>query len=311
MMLAMVLATCGCSKDFGGQNADNRVKANLATGGTTGNYYAVGKTMQTVLNRNLSRLELAATVSSGSMTNIGLISDHEAQLAIVQGDVLYYAHKGTDMFEGTPCNDVLWIAGLYYEVVQIVATKDITSVEQLRGKTVCVGNAHSDTEITVAQILAAHGMSFEDVDVVYGSFQTGLDGMREGTIDATVIVATVPDNVIAGLTKTERFHMISLANATMATLEIAYPFLTRVDLPAGTYNCAKQELICAAVPVALVADKDLPEGVAYELTKSLFENSQALREDAGFLALDAKTACKSAVPLHPGAERYYKEIGVL
>ena len=127
---AMMLASlAGCTA--GGSEEQS---ITLATGGTSGTYYAVGGAMQTVLNEKLALSDLNVTSTGASKVNVNMITDGEAQMAILQSDVISYAHDGINTFAETGVEDnALWVAGLYNETVQIIATPDITSVEQLKG----------------------------------------------------------------------------------------------------------------------------------------------------------------------------------
>ncbi len=315
MMLASLTA-CGPAAGSGSASGDAPVeeaKITLATGGTSGTYYAVGGAMQTVLNEKLALSDLNVTSTGASKVNVNMITDGEAEMAIVQSDVISYAHTGTNTFETTGVEDsALWVAGLYNETVQIVATPDITSIEQLRGKAVCVGDVGSGTEVNAKQVLAAHGITFDDITVVHGSFQVGVDGIKDGKIDASFTVAGAPTTAITELATANEFSLISLSDDALAKIATDYPFLVQDNLPANTYNGIDEETKCVAVQAALVASKDVSEDVVYELLKAMFDNADSLKAaHAKFEYLDAAYAAKGTVPLHPGAEKYYKEIGII
>ena len=307
MMLAS-LAACGTT---GGEAKEAAIT--LATGGTSGTYYAVGGVLQNVLNDKLALSDLTVASTGASTANVNMITDGEAQMAILQSDVISYAHTGTNTFAATGAEDnALWVAGLYNETVQIIATPDITDVSQLAGKTVCMGDVGSGTRINAEQVLAAYGMTADDVNAVAGSFQDGVDGIKDGKIDAAFTVAGAPTTAITDLATTNEFSMISLTDEALAKIASDYPFLVQDNLPAGTYNGIDEETKCVAVQAALVASKDVSEDVVYELLKAMFDNADSLKAaHAKFEYLDAEYASKGTVPLHPGAEKYYKEIGVI
>ena len=301
LLMTSVLTACGGKQ------------VTLATGGTSGTYYAVGGAMQSTLNSKLTKTQLNVTSTGASTANVNLITTGDAKLAILQSDVVYYAHNGINTFAETGKEDkALWVAGLYNETVQIIATTDITDVAQLKGKTVCVGDVGSGTEVNAKQVLAAYGLTFDDINVVHGSFQVGVDGIKDGKVDAAFTVAGAPTTAITDLATTNKFNMISLTDAALAKINQDYPFLVQDNLPANTYAGIDKETKCVAVQAALVASKDMSEDAVYELLKAMFDNKDALvTAHAKFQFLDAATACKGTVPLHPGAEKYYKEIGVL
>ena len=255
----------------------------LVTGGTTGTYYGVGSAMMNVLNPLLTLTELNVTSTGASKDNVEGITDDEYGLAILQSDVLTYAHEGTNVFS-TPETDALWVAGLYNETVQITAKGGITSVDQLKGKAVCVGDQGSGTEFNAYQVLEAYGMTADDIKVVHANFGEASEMLKN-----------------------------SLDQEHVDALHEKYPFLVQENLPAGTYEGVDTETICVAVEAALVASTDMSEDAVYELTKTMFENLEELgTSHAKFQLVSAEKAAENgSVPMHPGAEKYYKEIGLL
>ncbi|MCI8869786.1 MAG: TAXI family TRAP transporter solute-binding subunit [Lawsonibacter sp.] len=306
-------STPAASQPAASTPAASAIKVTLATGGTSGTYYAVGGAMQTVLNDKLTLCELNTESTGASKANVNLITDGEAQMAILQSDVVSYAHTGTNTFAETGVEDsALWVAGLYNETVQIIATTDITDVSQLAGRTVCMGDVGSGTRVNAEQILAAYGMTADDVNAVSGSFQDGVDGIKDGKVDAAFTVAGAPTTAITDLATTNSFNMLSLTDEALAYIHENFPFLVDDNLPAETYK-GIPETRCVAVQAALVASKDISEDVVYELLKTMFDSKDALvTAHAKFQFLDAAYASSGAsVPLHPGAEKFYKEVGVL
>ena len=160
LSLAMVFAlvACGDEKTDDSQNndgdpsSDSPVAITLATGGTSGTYYAVGGVLKTVLDSKLTLSKLSVESTGASVANVNMITDGDAQMAILQSDVINYAHEGTNSFDGAPETNALWVAGIYNETVQILAKPGINSVADLKGKTVCVGDVGSGTEINAWQV---------------------------------------------------------------------------------------------------------------------------------------------------------------
>ena len=288
------------------------VKVTLATGGTSRTYYAVGGVLGTVLGPKLTLTELSVESTGASKANVNMITDGEAQMAILQSDVINYAHNGTNTFAGEVEDNALWVAGIYNETVQILAKPGIEHVSDLKGKTVCVGDVGSGTEVNAWQVLGAAGLTKDDIKVVNGSFQDGVDQLKDGKIDAAFTVAGAPTTAIVDYATTNELNLVSLSDDELAAIRAEYPFLVQDNLPAGTYNGQDKETVCVAVQAALVASKELSEDVVYEITKGMFDNKADLEAGhAKFGFLDAKVASVGTVPLHPGAEKYYKEIGVL
>ncbi len=303
--MILSLAACGGAKK----------ELVLATGGTSGTYYAVGNAMATTLGDVLTKSSLSVTSTGASKINVQQVTSGDAQLAILQSDVLNYAHNGKGgetMFEGAPEKSALWIAGLYNETVQLVANKSITDVSQLKGKTVCVGDIGSGTALNALQVLEAYGMTIEDIKPFYGSFATGAEAMKNGQCDAAFTVAGAPTSALTELAATYDFNMLSLSDDAVAYLTKTYPFLVQENLPANTYKCQPEETVCVAVKAVMVASEKLEEDVVYELTKTLFDKQKELAAaQAKFEKLNTTDALDGSFDLHPGAQKYYKEIGAL
>ena len=138
------------------------------------------------------------------------------------------------MFE-EPETDALWVAGLYNETVQITARGGITDVSELAGKTVCVGDRGSGTEFNARQVLEAYGMTYDDINVTYGSFGDASEQLKNGQIDAAFTVAGAPTVAITELaTSGMDFSMVSLTQEAVDYLTEHYHFLVQENLPAGT-----------------------------------------------------------------------------
>lgn len=325
LSLAMVFALVACgsqtSDDSQGDTSNGGdsatpVSITLATGGTTGTYYAVGNALVTTLDGKLSLSKLTAVDSGASKANVQLVTAGSAQMSILQSDVLNYAHNGSGgetMFDGAADTNSLWVAGVYNETVQLVTSPDITDISQLRGKTVCVGDVGSGTALNAAQVLEAYGMTFDDINVMYDSFAGGADALKNGQCDAAFTVAGAPTPALTDLATTYSFNMPSLSDEAVAYLTSNYPFLVQDNLAGDTYPCLNgEEIVCVAVKAVFTASKDLSEDVVYEITKAMFDNQADLANaQAKFGFLNPEDAVDGSFDLHPGAEKYYKEIGVL
>ncbi len=306
MVSSMVLA--GLSTVYGAENLT------LGTGGTTGTYYAVGGVMATVLNPVMENASLTVTSTGASKANIQLIDVEEADLAIVQNDVMYYAYTGTDLFEEEGAYETFSsVAGLYDETIQIVTCDDsIASVADLKGKVVSVGDAGSGVEFNAKQILEAYDMSFDDITVVNASFGDSADSLKDGKIDAAFIVAGAPTTAVVDLATTKAISLVQLDEEHIKTLQDKYDFYTATTIPAGTYDGVDEDATTVSVRATLIASNSVSEDAVYELLKAMFDNQEDLiAGHAKFEYLNLEDAVKGiSVPFHAGAKKYYEEQGV-
>ncbi|MDD3394143.1 MAG: TAXI family TRAP transporter solute-binding subunit [Anaerotignum sp.] len=325
LALTAMMAFTGCgggneAAESGAENASENptgsaVELTLGTGGTTGTYYAVGGTMSTVLNNVMENVSLKVVSTGASKANILDIDDKVSDIAIVQNDVMYYAYNGTDLFaEDGKIDTFAAVAGVYNETCQIIAAPGISSIADLKGKTVNVGDAGSGVEFNATQILAAYGIDInKDITKVNGSFGDAADSIKDGKIDAAFITAGAPTTAVVDLAISKDINLLAIDDEHADALIADYPFYTKTVIPGATYACVPDDVQTLSVRATLIVDNELSDDTVYELTKALFENKDALASsNAKFAELDPNAAVQGiSVPFHPGAEKYFKEIGVL
>lgn len=288
----------------------------MATGGTSGTYFAFGGAMAGQINSHLGskNIKVTATSTGASMENIRNISAGEADLALVQNDVLDYANKGIELFDNEKKENLAVIATLYPEVVQIVVGKNsgINSVADLKGKKVSVGDVGSGVEANSKQILAAYGMTFEDINASHLSFKESANSFKDKQIDAFFVTSGVPNTAITELSVTDPIKVLNIEPDKRASLIEQYPFYGEFVVSKDQYN-TDEDATTLAVMATLIVRKDMEEGVVYDITKALFDNLDELgTSHAKGTELSQEGAVASlSVDLHPGAAKYYKEIGVL
>lgn len=304
MMTALVLTSCG-----GGSQ-----KIFLATGSETGTYYSFGIALGQVMKDKIGQ-EFGVQSTGASKANIQLVADGDVDMAIVQNDVMDYAFNGTNTFaaEGA-LSGFSAVATLYAEVVQIVAKPGITSVADLKGKTVSVGDAGSGTEFNAAQIFEAYGMTFDDINKQSLGFTDSADKFKDGQLDAFFVTAGAPTTCITDLATSNDFVILSIGETEMQYLKDNYGYYTEYTLAAGTYGEKQPEdAVTVAVKATLIAADDLSEDVVYKVTKGIFENIDAIKAThAKGEELSADNGVQGvSIPFHAGAEKYFKEIGKL
>ena len=307
LALTMVFALCACGK--------SATKLTYATGGTSGTYYGFSGVIANVLNEKLKdTLNLNVESTGASKANIQLLASGDADIAIVQNDVMYYAYTGTDLFAGgAPITGFSAVCSCYPEYVQILAKKDVTSVDQLRGLKVSVGDAGSGTEFNAKQILAAYGMSFDDIVVSNQSFADSADSLKNGTIDAAFVVAGYPTTAVTELATSFDFNLLPIDDAHAAALQADYGFYYYGVIPGGTYKPVADDVPAVAVMATIVASNKVPADVVYAFVKGLFDYKDDITAGhAKGAELDLNTAVSGvSIPWHDGAAKFYKEKGLM
>jgi len=305
-ILAGLIALTGCNEK------KNYI---LATGGTSGTYYPFGGAIANIWNTKIENMNVTAQATGASAENLRLISKGDAEFATVQNDVMDYAYNGTDMFEGNKLPNLASIGTLYPEVVQIAASaaSGIESVDDLRGKRVSVGDAGSGVEFNAKQILDAYGISFSEIKKNNLSFKESAEGLQNGTLDACFVTAGVPNSALQELAFTAGLVLIPVDGPEADAICAKYGFYTKTVIPAGTYKGTDVDVQALAIKATLAVNANLDENTVYDMTKALFENLDELgaAHAKGKEVTAAAAVTGISVPFHPGAAKYFKEIGLL
>lgn len=307
-VIMMVVATTAFARG-GAQQGQVR----MATGGNTGTYYAYGSAVGQILQEK-TKIPITIQSTGASKANIQLIAAGEVELAIVQNDVMDYAYKGTELFTGEQTQAFSSMAALYAEVCQVVAgSSGITSIADLKGKRVSVGDAGSGVEFNAKQILEVYGITFADIDKQNLSFAASADALRDGKIDAFFCTAGAPTTAVVDLAISKDIVLLAIDDAHVAQLIRAYPFYTKYPITAGSYRGVAQDVQTVAVKATFIVSNKLSEETVYTLTKTLIESQREIQNShAKGAELSAAYAVSGiSVPFHAGAARYFKEIGAI
>ena len=313
LVLSMIIAVSACGKNSSSTAASGQVKKiTLASGGTSGTYYGFSGVVAQRLNETLKDKMKINVVSTGaSKVNVQMIDDGDADIAIVQNDVMSYAYNATDMFSGSqPITSFSAIASCYPESVQIIANKAINSIDELKGKKVSVGDAGSGTEFNAKQILEAYGMDI-NTDIIKSnqSFADSCDALKNGTIDAAFVTAGHPTVAVTELASNFDFNILPVDQEHTNQLISKYGFYAPVTIEKDSYSVLTSNVNTVAVMATYIAKNDLDEETVYEFTKGLFEEKANFNHQKAAL-LNIETGVSGiAIPFHKGAARYYNEQG--
>ncbi|MCT4683843.1 MAG: TAXI family TRAP transporter solute-binding subunit [Roseicyclus sp.] len=289
-----------------------QTQLSVATGGTGGVYYPMGGGLAEVINANVEGYSATAEVTGASVENMGLVATGDADLALALADTVAQAYSGTGRFEGQQLPMIRGLASMYANMVQIVTLEGsgITSLDDLVGKRVSVGAPGSGTEVNAEAILSANGISYDDIEEQRLNFNETADALANGDIDAGFWSVGAPTSSILNLATTQSIVMIELTDAQMTAAQEAEPLFARTTLADGTYEGVGATAVLG-VPNVLAVSSEMDEELAYQITRAMFENIDDLRavHPAANQTTVEFTLAATPVPLHPGAIRYYEEIG--
>ena len=296
--------------------AQQRRLVTIASGWVVGVYYPLAGAMSRIAYK-AKDLNIRATVESSgaSVANAQLVGSGDADFALLQNDIAYYAYNGVTLsaFQGKPVKNMGGIFTIYPELVHVVATKSsgIKTIGDLKGKKVVLGPQGSGTEANAIQILEAYGHAVGDVQAERIDAAAAADQLKDGRVDVAFFTTGAGSAVIVDTFITGKTALVPVVGGQAAALTKKYPFYTSVRIPANTYK-DQGEVTTVAVMAMMVARSELPEDLVYRFTKAIFDDLKQFH-DAHSAAknLTLETALNGMpIPLHPGAERYYKEKGV-
>lgn len=284
----------------------------MGTGSATGNYYAFGNAMCSVVN-SATGANITVNATGGSTENARLLGSGENEFALIQTDVYSYAHQGVELFDGDPITNFQAVTTCYPEMVQIVVRKDagINSVADMAGKKICVGAVGSGYEVAARQILGAYGMSYDDIEEEFADQATAKNGVQDGTFDAMFLCSGYPNGNVQELSLTGKIEVLTIDQEHLDVLLQEYPFYAAFTTETDEYNLG-HEVTSVAVKSMLVCLDTFSEDEIYALTKAIYENLgdiQEINSKANYMSLEGAL---SGIPsdLHPGALRYYEEQGL-
>ena len=320
VLVALSMAVVGC----GGGSGDKKAapakiqNINIATATTGGVYYPLGNAMAQLFNQKITGIKASAGATAGTPQNVLLMQKKEAEVAFAQNGVAYYAYNGMEMFKDKPTKFLRGITNLYPNVMHIVvaASSNIKSIKDFEGKKFVPGAIGSATEINSKEILGLYGLDYKDKKNVKGEYlgySEAAEALKDGRVDGILIDGGLPTSAVLDAASSLKIRILSLEPDMIAKLKQTMPWYYEITIPKGTYIGQTEDVHTVAVANLLICREDLSNDLVYNMTKTLHDNQKDLVA-AHSAAKDMKLqdALKGmTVPLHPGAEKYYKEKGIV
>jgi TRAP transporter TAXI family solute receptor len=287
----------------------------ILTGGTSGVYYPLGVALSQIYTKAIPDAKSSVQATKASAENLNLLQAGRGEIAFTLGDALSDAWKGSEEagFK-TPLKKLRGVAGIYSNYIQIVASADsgIKTLADLRGKRVAVGAPKSGTEINARVILKGAGLTYKDLGKVeYLPFGESVELMKNRQIDATLISAGLGVSAIRDLGTSVKMVIVPIPADVVA--KVNDPAYIAGVIPANTYEGQTTNVATVAIENFLVTHEGVSTDTVYKMTKSLYENlDQMVAAHAAAKAIKREEGPKHMpLPLHPGAEKYYREVGLI
>lgn len=295
----------------GGSSTPAPVRLVIGTGGTSGLYYPIGGQLKTVFEESALIESVTVESTGASVMNVNNINDGLNQIAIVQSDVAYDAVNGVGRYDGNQI-DIVGIAGLYPNVVQVVVTaaSGITSIEDMRGRRIGVGAVGSGVEQSAQKVLEAAGLTYSDLaQVTNTGYADSVQSMRNGTLDGAFFTSGVPNSNILDLFANMDVQFVEIDGALADRMIEANPYYERVTIPAGDPSAYNLDAAVDTVAIRniLIASPMVSDAVAEEMASRFYAFL-----GSGTVTIDAlRTVNRDTmdeglvVPMHPGAMQFY------
>lgn len=301
-------------------SAQEQTFISIGTGGVTGVYYPTGGAICRLVNKTRKEHGIRCAVEStgGSVYNINTIKAGELEFGVAQSDWQYHAYNGTSQFEGDAAfPDIRAVFSIHPEPFTLIARADagIESFEDLKGKRFNVGNAGSGLRGTTEILMAEYGMTMDDFALAteYKGSEMSQQ-LCDGNIDAMVYVVGHPAAAIEEAATTCDVTLVNVVGPVIDKLIDENPYYRTATVPGGMYSGNPDDITTFGVGATLVTSAQVPEEVVYILAKSVMENIDDFRQlHPAFANLEASEMVSDGLsaPLHPGAERAYKELGLI
>ncbi|WP_291010398.1 TAXI family TRAP transporter solute-binding subunit [Hydrogenophaga sp.] len=288
---------------------------NVLTGGQSGVYYPMGVALSQIFAKDIPNVRATAQVTKASAENLNLLQAGRGELAVALGDAVSNAWKG-EAEAGFPkkLDKLRGLSGTYNNYIQIVASEDsgIKTLADLKGKRVSVGAAKSGTELNARAVFKAAGMAYSDMaKIEYLPFGESVELMKNRQLDATLQSAGLGVASIRDLSTAIKIVVVPVPADVVAKVgDAAYQ---PAMIPANTYTGQTEAIPTAAIANFLVTHSDVSDDMAYRMAKAMYDNLDTLyAAHNAAKVIKRENAIKGMpIPLHPGAEKYYKEVGLI
>ncbi|MTI84708.1 MAG: TAXI family TRAP transporter solute-binding subunit [Firmicutes bacterium] len=315
----MVFSVAGCGGGDNGNEggADKVEKLAFSTGPQGGTYYSLATGIATTINDKKVGADIAVESTGGSVENARFLGTKQTDIAWVESMVADKAMKGEKWFDGNKVENLRAIAAIIPNTVHFIVKEKsgIESLADLKGKRISMGVQGGSSPLTAMNVLRTFGINEGDVQPQYVPHGEGIQLLKDDRVDAVMIDGATPQpHIIDATSSQQEMRLLSIPEENINELVAEMPFyggLMTVD--AGTYPGIDYDWTSTGLLAVMTTREEIPEDVVYNITKTMFENTEAITNihKAGRYIQLERAIKGISIPLHPGAEKFYKEKGIL
>jgi TRAP transporter TAXI family solute receptor len=285
----------------------------IAAGGTGGTYYPMSAAIAEIISKEVKGVKNAtAQVTGASFENVRLLQKGYCQFTTTNSASVYEGYHGVKPFKTKldKLRTICWGHGSDLHLIAM-AKSGIKTISDLKGKRFSVGSPGSGSEIEVKRLLETNGLSYKDFKAEFLSFSGAVNALKDGRIDAGNVNAGIPVASVMDLAIVKDIVIIPVPDKWADNLIAKYPYYDKFTIPAGTYKGIDQDVSTLTSPATFSCSSDVPDDIAYQVTKALYNKLSWLTENIhqSFKRWKFDPNVQRLAPLHPGAAKFYKEIG--
>lgn len=315
LLLVICLSVLSFGPFAGEAEASTIERIVIATAGTTGMYYPQGGALSSIISNSVTGVDATVLVTQGSVENVRIIDQKEADIAFMMGNIADFAFQGQEVFKDEPVTSLRAIMSLVPEPQQHIVWADsgIYSLDDLKGKTVAVGAPGSGNEINSRFLLGLRGITYKDINPRFLSIPEMSAHLKDRLIDAMLFTTGLGSGAIQEVAALGEIRLLSMKEDEISEAVKNYPFFAPFSIPANTYRGQEEEVRTVATLSILVVKEDMAEEMVFQITKAIFENLQTLKDAhaMGTFISRERALDGIGIPLHDGAKKYYKEVGMI
>jgi uncharacterized protein len=287
----------------------------IATATMGGSYYPIGVGIAEILKVKVPDVEAKVEVTGGATENPKLVGAGDSDIGFTNANLAYNAYTGTGIFKGKKYDKLrLMFGGVAPGTFHIVVLADskVKTYNDLKGKKVAVGPQGGGGLSMFPDVLSIYNLTMNDFNPSYMSFDEGVQAVIDKHVDAALVQAPHPAPAIKNIQGSGvKFRLLEMTDADRNKLIQKFPYYNKVDLAPGVYGLPAMLKLAGSTNVVVV-NAGLDTDLVYRITKAIFENvGQLHKVHPSASSISAKNAISNVVPLHPGAEKYFKEVGVI
>ncbi len=286
----------------------------IATASAAGAWYPLGGGIASVLTTHIDGVTANAETAAATLENIRHLAEGEVELAFLQSELVYFAYEGLDEYEGNPVTELRAFFSTTHSVNHMIAQADapFDSLDELAGMSIGLGAPGSGTEVFNKDLLEMHGITYDDIDEQYLDVPTQVESIKDRTIDLSMSLMPVPTGSFTELGVMHDIKLISLDEDIVQQVVDTRPGFARYVIPAGAYPGVDEETVTVSWPGIVTGTTAMDEEIAYQITKTVWEKRDEWKDvhDATRDVLLENALHGVPIPLHPGAYRYYTEVGM-